>query len=157
MAKPVGTLIASYGIGGPIWSGGLKHIVKEAQGIGYSAATRFWWQGSTSGAKERRIVPRRGPLVIAGHSAGASFINAFSEAYGRPIDLAIFVDAWLPFMHPHKLIRRSVSVTAERFGRFAVAGPGVVSQVTIPDTTHTTVDDSSQLRALFRAELEALL
>lgn len=156
MIDPVGRYGSIYGIGGPVFSGGMKVISGEAKAIGYEAYTRFWWLGTSLG-KQWAELPVIGPVVIAGHSAGASGINACAEAYGKPVDLAIFVDAWLPNMKPHPNIRRSISIRAERFGRFAVSGPGVVQQITIPDTTHTTVDDSEQLRAIIRAELEALL
>lgn len=156
MGTETGDVYLAYGLGGPIFSGGLKHLSAEASRLAFRSHMKLWWMGRSAGRKRRKSSVN-GPIVLGGHSAGASFINAFAEEYGGPIDLAIYVDAWLPSMSPPKNIRRSISVQADRFGRFHVSGPGVAKQVVIPDTTHTTIDDSDQLRALFRAELEALL
>jgi hypothetical protein len=151
----ISLFVASYGLGGPIWSGGLRTIANEAGAAGYETLVRLWWQ-AMGAARRVNEMDIDGALVVGGHSAGASFVNAFARQVNRPVDLAIYVDAWLPAMTPDKNIKRAISVQADRFGRFHVSGPGVSEQIVIPDTTHTTIDDSAALRALFRRELEAL-
>jgi alpha-beta hydrolase superfamily lysophospholipase len=153
-----GTVVYSYGIGGPIFSGGLRNIAAATHLLGWRSLV-YWSSSAARAAREVEAeVNDDDPIVVVGHSKGASFMNEFAKRYyertKRKIDLGISVDAWFP-MEASKYYKRVISIRASRFGRFDMWGANVDSHVVI-DGTHTTIDDSKRLRDLVTYELAAL-
>jgi pimeloyl-ACP methyl ester carboxylesterase len=149
-----GTAVFSYGLGGPIWSGGLRAIAKEVQLVGWRAPVYRWTQAATAVKAVEKETDLTDPIAVIFHSAGASFANNFARLYRKPIDLGISVDAWFPMeMAPN--FKRVISIRASRQGRFDVFGANVQGNVVI-DGTHTTIDDSQALRNLVNNELARL-
>jgi pimeloyl-ACP methyl ester carboxylesterase len=149
-----GTLVASYGIGGPIFSGGLRAIADEAGKAGWRPLVFRHTQPEDAVKAVLAEVNQSDPVALLVHSAGATFANRFAEKFGRPIDLGIYVDAWFP-MAAARDFKRVISVRARWFGRFDVYGMNVEENVLI-NGTHTSIDDSKALRDLVRKELAKL-
>lgn len=150
-----GTAVFSYGIGGPIWSGGLRNIANEVQLMGWRSLVYRWTDPAKAVKAVEAEVDQNDPLALIWHSAGASFANRFARIYRKPIDLGISVDAWFP-MEIASNFKRVISVRASRMGRFDVYGANVEGNVVI-DGTHTTIDDSQALRLLVNLELGRLI
>lgn len=149
-----GTLLGFYGIGGKIWSGGLRTIADEAKKNGWRDIVLRHTEPETALKLVFDEVNQEDPLAILCHSAGATAANRFANAYKRPIDLGIYLDAWFP-MEAARNFKRVITVRARWFGRFDVYGMNVEENVLI-DGTHTSVDDSQKLRDLVRTELARL-
>lgn len=150
-----GTAVFSYGIGGPIFSGGLRAIAKEVELIGWRSLVYRWTQPAKAVKAVEAETNKNDPVALIFHSAGASFANSFARQYRKPIDLGISVDAWFPMeMAPN--FKRVISVRASRMGRFDVYGANVEGNVVI-NGTHTTIDDSEALRVLVHNELSKLV
>lgn len=149
-----GTAVFSYGLLGPVFSGGLRNIAAEAQLQGWRSLVYRWTDGRKAAKAVQDEINDDDPVAVIFHSAGASFANRFAETFKRPIDLGISVDAWFP-MEIAPNFRRVVSIKASRAGRFHVWGANVQERVVI-DGTHTTIDDSRALRELVGRELARL-
>jgi hypothetical protein len=150
-----GTAVFSYGIGGPIFSGGLRAIASEVALFGWRAPVYRWTEPSKAVRAVEAEADQTDPIALIFHSAGASFANRFARLYRKPIDLGISVDAWFP-MEIAPNFKRVISVRASRFGRFDVYGANVEGNVVI-NGTHTTIDDSHALRRLVNDELARLV
>lgn len=150
----IGTAIFSYGLGGPLFSGGLRNIAREVELQGWRSLVYRWTDGAKAARAVEDEVDDSDPVALIFHSAGASFANKFASSFRKPIDLGISVDAWFPLPIARNF-RRVISVRASRFGRFDVYGANVEQHVVI-DGTHTTIDDSRQLRELVGRELARL-
>jgi len=150
-----GTAVYSYGLLGPVFSGGLRAIAAETKLAGWHSPVYRWTDGKKAAKAVRDEINDNDPVALIFHSAGATFANRFAAAFGRPIDLGISVDAWFP-MELSPYFKRVVSIRAARAGRFDVYGANVQRHVVI-DGTHTTIDDSKALRELVSDELARLL
>lgn len=150
----LGTAVFSYGIGGPIWSGGLRAIANEVQLLGWRSLVYRWTEPAKAVKAVQDETNATDPVALIFHSAGASFANNFARLYRKPIDLGISVDAWFP-MEIAPNFKRVISIRASRQGRFDVYGANVERNVII-NGTHTTIDDSQALRVLVNNELARL-
>jgi hypothetical protein len=149
-----GTAVFSYGLLGPVFSGGLRNIAAETKLQGWRSLVYRWTDGRKAARAVEDEVDDSDPVAVIFHSAGASFANRFAETFNRPIDLGISVDAWFPMAIAGNF-KRVISIRASRFGRYDVYGANVQERVVI-DGTHTTIDDSRTLRELVGKELARL-
>ena len=149
-----GTAVFSYGLLGPVFSGGLRAIAAETKLMGWHSPVYRWTDGRKAAQAVRDEINDDDPVALIFHSAGATFANRFAAAFGRKIDLGISVDAWFP-LEMARNFDRVISVKALTRGRFHVWGANVQAHVII-DGTHTTIDDSQELRKLVCNELAAL-
>lgn len=154
MAATKGTAVFSYGLLGPVFSGGLRNIARETELQGWRSLVYRWTDGSKAAKAVEAEVNDNDPVAVIFHSAGATFANKFAESFKRPIDLGISVDAWFP-MEIAPNFKRVVSIRASHRGRFHVWGANVEERVII-EGTHITIDDSRALRELVGRELARL-
>ncbi|MCP4935534.1 MAG: N-acetylmuramidase family protein [bacterium] len=152
--SPKGTLIGFGGIGGTLFSAGLKTIGARAAGLGWDYRHYTWTSGERAGSAARSV---RGPIILIWHSAGKKASDDFCDALGREVDLGFGVDSWLPGEDAHELIRRVYSIRAGRGGRFDVHGSNVVAKIVYRDETHTSIDDEPKLHDFIIEKMEALV
>ena len=149
-----GLYVAFGGLGGDVFSSGLDDIEKTL--LPFDVVTRFYrWSQGRKAALE--AMDHDGPIFVAWHSAGAKASSDFAKAFGKPIDIGISVDAWLPGVAVAENYKRVISIQADRMGRFHMHGANVVDKIVIEGTTHTTVDDSKQLHELIRREIVSVM
>lgn len=139
-----GKFLSFYGIGGGLFSDGMDDLTMLAKGEGWDARTfRNYGNDALDFVKGHK-----GPIVVAGHSQGASDNNNFAAFHGGTVDAAIFVDSWFAFDAAPN-IKYVVSVRATRGGRFHVTGANVKERFDLNET-HTTVDNSNELKEITR-------
>lgn len=146
-------LIGFRGIGGLVFSRGLDDLADDASELGWTTQVYPW----TSAAKAARDwADWKGPIFVVWHSAGARAGETFAQEHpAQSIAGAVAVDSWLPNQTINAEYQRVISVKAATMGRFHVYGSNVVEKVLI-QATHTTVDDSDELRAIVMRELKRI-
>jgi len=151
-----GTIIGFYGIGNSLWSEGIKTLVDQMVALfGWRGRVfnHYEWRAAAKWVKENHKAGE--PLVLIGHSMGVNAADKLADLIDFPVDAFFSVDsAWPEVLAPN--VRKVWSIRAENFGRFNVKGGTVNKSLVIPDTSHTTVDDSQKLYQIVRDELHKL-
>ena len=145
--------IGFRGLGGTFWSSGVDDLAEACALLGVK--NQVFNHGQSFKALK---FLRRHPdyqIVMVGHSKGVNTADWLAGVCGRDISLLISIDSAWPETIPDN-VARVISITAAEGGRFHVKGGQVNHSMVIPDTRHTTVDDSTATRKIVMDEIAKL-